>query len=106
MRKHRADPSPSLGMGEVQVSHPRRLIAASLADWRRVMSAIEKQNAKRDRVWPRNYSCWSRLPHVRVGYTIKFDRQRIADWIMARESAVPVPRYRASTRRAVAQKQK
>jgi len=62
MRKHRADLSPSLGMGEVRVSHPRRLIAASLADWRRVISAIEKQNAKRDRVWPRNYSCWIRAP--------------------------------------------
>lgn len=62
MRKHRADLSPSLGMGGVRVSHPRRLIAASLADWRRVMSTIEKQNAKRDRVWPRNYRCWIRAP--------------------------------------------
>ena len=62
MRKHRADLSPSLGMGEVRVSHPRRLIAASLADWRRAMSAIEKQNANRDRVWPRNYRCWIRAP--------------------------------------------
>jgi len=62
MRKHRADLSPPLEMGEVRVSHPRCLIDASLADWRRVMSAIEKQNANRDRVWPRNHSCWIRAP--------------------------------------------
>ena len=76
MRKHRADLSPSLGMGEVRVSHPRRLIAASLADWRRVMSAMEKQNAKRDRVWPRYYSCWIRAPSRSSEQRSKKDTKR------------------------------
>lgn len=39
-----------------------------------------------------------RLPHVRVGYAIKFDRHRIADWIRAQEMAVSVERYRAFRR--------
>jgi len=40
------------------------------------------------REWARE----GRLPHVRVGYNIKFDRQRIADWIRDRELAIPVKR--------------
>jgi hypothetical protein len=51
----------SPGMGKARQSHLRPLIAASLAASRR-MSAMEKQNATRDRVWPRNYSCWIRAP--------------------------------------------
>jgi hypothetical protein len=39
-----------------------------------------------------------RRSHVRVGYAIKFDRHRIADWIRAREMAVPVQPYRAFRR--------
>jgi excisionase family DNA binding protein len=60
------------------------------------------------RLHPETVHDWARvgrLPHVRIGYAIKFDRHRIADWIRAREMAVPAQRYRASTRRAVAQKQ-
>ena len=40
------------------------------------------------REWARE----GRLPYVRVGYNIKFDRQRIADWIRDRELAIPVKR--------------
>jgi excisionase family DNA binding protein len=40
----------------------------------------------------RDWAREGRLPHVRIGYAIKFDRHRIADWIRARESAVPVQR--------------
>jgi excisionase family DNA binding protein len=46
----------------------------------------------------RDWARQGRLPHVRVGYAIKFDRHRIADWIRAREMAVPVTRYRAPRR--------
>jgi hypothetical protein len=62
MLKCRAYFSPSPALGVEPPPPPLRLIAASLADWRRVMSAIEKQNANRDRVWPRNYRCWIRAP--------------------------------------------
>jgi len=51
----------SPGMEKERQSHPRPLIAASLAA-SRWMSAMEKQNATRDRLWPRNYSCWIRAP--------------------------------------------
>lgn len=51
----------SPGMGKGRQSHPRPLIAASLAA-SRWMSAMEKQNATRDQLWPRNYSCWIRAP--------------------------------------------
>jgi len=40
------------------------------------------------REWARE----GRLPYVRVGYNIKFDRQRIADWIRDRELAIPAKR--------------
>jgi hypothetical protein len=62
MRKHREDLFSSPAPGEGPQFHSGRRIAAPLADWRRIMSAIEKQNAKRDRVWPRNYGCWIRAP--------------------------------------------
>lgn len=51
----------SLGVGEGRQSHPRLYIAASLAA-SRLMSAMEKRNATRDRVWPLNYGCWIRAP--------------------------------------------
>lgn len=38
----------------------------------------------------REWARAGRLPYVRVGHNIKFDRQRIADWIRERELAIPV----------------
>jgi len=56
------------------------------------MSEILGLHPETVRDWARE----GRLPHVRIGYAIKFDRHRIAGWIRAREMAVPVQRYRAS----------
>jgi len=36
--------------------------ATSLAASGQMMSGVEKRNAKRDRMWPRTYSCWIRAP--------------------------------------------
>lgn len=52
----------SLGVGDVWLFPHSLHIATSLAASRQMMSVVEKQNAKRDRVWPRNYSCWVRAP--------------------------------------------
>ena len=65
----------SPGMGKGRQSHPRPYIAASLAA-SRLMSAMEKQNATRDRMWPPNYGCWIRAPERLVparhnGHTIQ-----------------------------------
>lgn len=61
-RNRAACRNTSLGMGKGRPSHPRRLIAESLAAFRRMVSALEEQSAGRDRVWPRNYGCWIRAP--------------------------------------------
>lgn len=60
----------------------------------KVMSEILGLHPETVREWARE----GRLPHVRTGYAIKFDGHRIADWIRAREMAVPVELYRASKR--------
>jgi hypothetical protein len=54
--------SPSPSFDEERLSNSERLIEGSLAALRRMMSAMEQQNADRERVWPRNYSCWTRAP--------------------------------------------
>lgn len=54
--------STAPGMGKERWSHLQYLIAASRSDCRRAMAAIKKDAAKRDRVWPRNYTCWIRAP--------------------------------------------
>lgn len=54
--------SPSPAVGEGRLSLARRLIAESLATFRRAMSAMEKAECWRDRLWPRNYKCWIRAP--------------------------------------------
>ena len=41
---------------------PMHLVAEYIAGFQRLMSAMEKHNAKRDRMWPRNYNFWIRAP--------------------------------------------
>jgi hypothetical protein len=53
-------PSPSFD--EERLSSSQRPIAECLAGFRRMMSAMEQQNADRDRVWPRNYNYRTRAP--------------------------------------------
>jgi hypothetical protein len=49
-------------VGESPQSRPRRVIAESLAAFRRMMLAMEKAESWRDRLWPRNYKCQIRAP--------------------------------------------
>jgi hypothetical protein len=65
VRRRGARLSPR-AVGEGRLSRPRRLIAESLAAFRRAMSAMEKAEFWRDRLWPRNYKCQIRAPD-RVG---------------------------------------
>jgi excisionase family DNA binding protein len=58
------------------------------------LSKIQGLHPETVRDWARD----GRLPRVRIGYAIKFDRHQIANWIRHREMAVPVQRYRASKR--------
>lgn len=52
----------SLGVGDLRLFPDSLHIATSLVASRQMMSVVEMQNAKRDRVWPRNHSCWIRAP--------------------------------------------
>jgi hypothetical protein len=54
--------SPSLSFDEERLSSSQGLIAGSLPVFRGMMSAINRQNADRDRVWPRNYRLRIRAP--------------------------------------------
>ena len=54
--------SPSPSFNEERLSGSQRLIAESLAAFRRMMSAMEQQNADREGVWPRNYRLRIRAP--------------------------------------------
>jgi hypothetical protein len=62
MRKRGARFNPSPAVGERRQSRPARLIAESLAAFRRAMSTTEKAERWRDRLWPRNYKCRIRAP--------------------------------------------
>lgn len=52
----------SPGVGGRCEAGPRRLIDLAGAYWRRAIRAIKEHGAGRDRVRPRNYSCWIRAP--------------------------------------------
>ena len=60
----RAGFSRSLERSQERWSGPNRLLVASVANCRRAMAAINEHNLSRDRVWPRNYSCWIRAPEA------------------------------------------
>lgn len=53
---------PLQAVSPARLSCPRRLIAESLAAFRRTMSAMEKADCWRDGLWPRNYRCQIRAP--------------------------------------------
>jgi hypothetical protein len=54
--------SPSPSFNEEWLSNSERLIEEALASFRRMMSAMEQQNADREGVWPRNYRLRIRAP--------------------------------------------
>lgn len=62
MRRRGTPSRPSPAFGGRRLSLSRRLIAESLAAFRRAISATEKAGFWRDRLWPRNYKCQIRAP--------------------------------------------
>lgn len=75
-RRHDACFRISLGVGDLRLFPDSLHIATSLVASRQMMSVVEKQNAKRDRVWPRNYGCWIRAPER---FALRGARQRSHD---------------------------